>query len=281
MKTQLLEKLNSEIEVKSVFTNTQLASGHKAITDKNSGEVLGIVGKNYSPITNEDFTHLAHEIQKTESFELKGFDELNKGKIVLGFLEYKGENQFLNGCGFSDYLVLGNSHDGTRPFFAGATNNLARCQNQFYSSIKLVNKKHTSHFSVNQHLVDTIIASYKAGRKTVLKKLENLDKVKVDEKVVEELITDLYKRIYWDSSMPKPGEKINVPSMNTLRDCIYKEMGDIGLNAFGLFNGVTWYTTHAMRGSHKHFGNTEGTARLLNQRAFQFVSNLKNKTIKP
>lgn len=278
MKTELLETLKSEIVVKPVFTNTNIATGHKAIADINTGDVLGIVGKNYSPIKNETFMDLAREIQKTGTFELKGFDELNKGKIVLAFLEYKEQNQFLNGCGFSDFLVLGNSHDGTRPFFAGATNNLARCQNQFYSSIKLVNKKHTSHFSVNQHLVDTIVSSYKSGRKAVFKKLENLDKVKVDDKVIESLITDLYTRIYWDSSKPKPGEKVNVPSMNTLRDCIYKEMGDIGTNAFGLFNGVTWYTTHAMRGSHKHFGNTEGTARMLNQRAFQFVTNLKTKT---
>lgn len=275
MSTPLLNTLDFEIETKPVFIENEFNPDHKAITNKRTGAFIGMVGKHYSPITNEAFMKLAGELQKTGLFAIKGYDKLKDGKLVLGFLEYQEQNLSINGCGFNEHLVLINSHDGSRPFYAGSTNTLARCENQFFSSIKIIRKKHTSPLVINEFLVHEIVSSYKRGRSGINKKLESLDKIKVDDSVVEELIKDLYTRLYWDSSMPKPTEKIDSPSMNLLRQCIYKEMGDIGRNAFGLFNGVTWYTSHEMRNSDRHFGNTGGMANQLNQRAFQFVSKLK------
>jgi hypothetical protein len=275
MNTPLLKTLDFEINTEPIIIGNGVTPDHKAITNSDTGEVMGIVGRNYSPITNEAFMLLANELQKTGEFAIKGYDALRGGKLVLGFLEYQEKNLFINGCGFTEHLVLINSHDGSRPFYAGSTNNLARCENQFFSSIKIIRKKHNSRLVIDQYLVHEIVNSYKRGRKTIYDKMEKLDKIKVDDKVVEDLIRDLHARLNWDSAKPKPGEKVDTPSMNLLRQCIYKEMGDIGKNAFGLFNGVTWYTTHAMRSSHQHFGNTEGTAQLMNQRAFQFVTKLK------
>lgn len=275
MKTPFLKTLDFEINTKPIIIGNGVSPDHKAITNANTGEVMGIVGQHYSPVTNEAFMSLADELQKTGEFAVKGYDSLRGGKLVLGFLEYQEKNLFINGCGFTEHLVLINSHDGSRPFYAGSTNSLARCENQFFSSIKIIRKKHTSKLIIDKYLVQEIVNSYKRGRKVIYKKMESLDKIKVDDQVVEDLIRDLHSRLNWDSSRPKKGEKIETPTMNLLRQSIYKEMGDIGKNAFGLFNGVTWYTTHAMRGSHQHFGNTEGTARLLNQSAFQFVTKLK------
>jgi hypothetical protein len=52
-------------------------------------------------------------------------------------------------------------------------------------------------------------------------------------------------------------------------------MKDLGNNAFGLFNGVTWYTTHEMRTSDLVTSQISGTANLINQKAFRFCNNLK------
>jgi hypothetical protein len=52
-------------------------------------------------------------------------------------------------------------------------------------------------------------------------------------------------------------------------------MKDLGNTAFGLFNGVTWYTTHEMRNSVAKQSMINGTASRINQKAFRFCSNLK------
>lgn len=283
MKTQLLKKLSSEIEIRPIFTNNTCAADHKSIIDQKTRKVFSIVGKHYSPIKNETFMNLSLDLQNTGLFKLKGYQELNDGKIVLSFLEFRGPDAkidgslYMNGHKYTEYLVLGNSHDGTRPFHVGITSNLARCQNQFYSSIKLVRKKHTKNLIVDEILVKEIVDSYLLGRKSVNDQLDGLDRISINRSTIEQLISDVYMNLYWDSRKPQPGEFINTPAMNLLRNSILKETGDLGMNAFGLFNGVTWYTTHEMHGEQEIFGNTGGTAARINQRAFNFVTELKTK----
>jgi len=42
------------------------------------------------------------------------------------------------------------------------------------------------------------------------------------------------------------------------------------MNAFGLINGVTWYTSHEIRNTKQHFGNLSGVAREINEKAFNY-----------
>ena len=69
-------------------------------------------------------------------------------------------------------------------------------------------------------------------------------------------------------------EILNSPSALNLRDCIVRETNDLGKNAFGLFNGVTWYTSHELRQPQSNFGNTSGMAQQLNTKALEFCLSL-------
>jgi hypothetical protein len=51
---------------------------------------------------------------------------------------------------------------------------------------------------------------------------------------------------------------------------IDKECLALGDNLFGLFNGVTHYTTHIKKAKETTFGNALGTLARINQDAFQF-----------
>jgi hypothetical protein len=59
-----------------------------------------------------------------------------------------------------------------------------------------------------------------------------------------------------------------------MKESIQSEMKDLGKNAWGLFNGVTYYTSHRMRRGNAGFGNTNGTAQQLNARAWEYCKKL-------
>jgi len=58
-----------------------------------------------------------------------------------------------------------------------------------------------------------------------------------------------------------------------MMESIQLEMKDLGQNAWGLLNGVTFYTSHRIRGN-SGFGNTNGTAQQLNARAWEYCQGL-------
>ena len=62
------------------------------------------------------------------------------------------------------------------------------------------------------------------------------------------------------------------------------EMSELGQNAWGLFNGVTWYTTHDMKkkeATKNIFGNVSGDIRhSLNRQGFDFCKEIVQEQLK-
>ena len=275
MKTDLQPKLNWDIRLEPVILNKSFDTGKKAIIRNDTNQLLSIVGKHYEPVTNYQLMHFTDALTKSGEFELKGFDELNDGKIVIAFLKNTNPNLKINGCSNEEYMFVGNSFDGTKRFHIGTASNLIRCSNQWSATLKVFNKKHTSYLDINDTIAQDIIRNYKAKKGILYESFDGMESVRVDENVITRLIKEVHVMLATDSKAIKQKDWTSSPSMLTLRKSIDREMKDLGNNAFGLFNGVTWYTTHEMRTSDLVTSQISGTANLINQKAFRFCNNLK------
>ena len=275
MKTDLQPKLNWDIRLEPVILNKSFDTGKKAIIRNDTNQLLSIVGKHYEPVTNYQLMHFTDALTKSGEFELKGFDELNDGKIVMAFLKNTNPNLKINGCSNEEYMFVGNSFDGTKRFHIGTASNLIRCSNQWSATLKVFNKKHTSYLDINDTIAQDIIRNYKAKKGILYESFDGMESVRVDENVITRLIKEVHVMLANDSKAIKQKDWTSSPSMLTLRKSIDREMKDLGNNAFGLFNGVTWYTTHEMRTSDLVTSQISGTANLINQKAFRFCNNLK------
>jgi hypothetical protein len=275
MKTDLQPKLNWDIRLEPVILNKSFDTGKKAIIRNDTNQLLSIVGKHYEPVTNSQLIHFTDALTKSGEFELKGFDELNDGKIVMAFLKNTNPNLKINGCSNEEYMFVGNSFDGTKRFHIGTASNLIRCSNQWSATLKVFNKKHTSYLDINDTIAQDIIRNYKAKKGILYESFDGMESVRVDENVITRLIKEVHVMLANDSKAIKQKDWTSSPSMLTLRKSIDREMKDLGNNAFGLFNGVTWYTTHEMRTSDLVTSQISGTANLINQKAFRFCNNLK------
>ena len=275
MKTDLQSTLNWDIRLEPVLVNNSYDTGKKAIIRNDTNQLLSIVGKHYEPFTNSQLLDFTDKLTKTGEFELKGFDELNDGKIILAFLQNTNPNLKINGCDNEEYLFIGNSFDGTKRFHIGTASNLIRCANQFSSSLKVFSKKHTSFLNINEPEIHQIIRTYKSKKGIVYESFSGMESVRVDQGVVNQLIHEVYTMLGHDSKLAGKKDWRNSPSMLTLQNSIDREIKDLGNNAFALFNGVTWYTTHEMRTNDAVYSHINGTANLINQKAYRFCNNLK------
>lgn len=275
MKTDFQTTLNWDIRQEPVTIGDSFHTGKKAIIRNDNNQLLGIVGKHYEPVTNSQLMQFTNALTKSGEFELKGFDELNDGKIVMAFLKNTNPNLKINGCSNEEYMFVGNSFDGTKRFHIGTASNLLRCLNQWSATLKVFNKKHTSYMDINDTIAQDIIRNYKAKKGILYESFDGMESVRVDESVITRLIKEVHLMLATDSKAIKQKDWTSSPSMLTLRKSIDREMRDLGNNAFGLFNGVTWYTTHEMRTSDLVTSQISGTANLINQKAFRFCNNLK------
>ena len=275
MKTNLLQNLNWDIRLEPVTVNNSFDTGKKAIIRNDNQQLLGIVGKHYEPVSNSQLMQFTNALTKSGEFELQGFDELNDGKIILAFLKNTNPNLKINGCHNEEYMFVGNSFDGTKRFHIGTASNLVRCANQFSSTLKVFSKKHTSFMDINDTIAQDIIRNYKTKKGILYESFDGMESVRVDESIITRLIKEVHVMLATDSKAIKQKDWTASPSMLTLRKSIDREMRDLGNNAFGLFNGVTWYTTHEMRTSDLVTSQISGTANLINQKAFRFCNNLK------
>jgi len=275
MKSAFQPTLNWDIRMEPLMINNTIDIGKMAIVRNDNNKLLSIVGQQYEPVSNAKLMHFTTALTKTGEFELMGFDELNEGKIVLAFLKNMQTNLKINGCLNEEYLFIGNSFDGTKRFHIGTASSLVRCENQFSTTLKVFSKKHNSLLNMNDETVRDILSIYNEKKQTFYNTFEEMESVRVDESVVIQLIREVHLMLTYDSKAIQPKDWTTSPSMITLHNAIQREMKDLGNNAFGLFNGVTWYTTHDMRNSEAHHSMINGNANRINQKAYSFCSKLK------
>jgi hypothetical protein len=278
MKKELQQTLNWDIKIESVLSqNNSFNTRKKALIRNDNNNLLGIVGDNYEPVTNSQLLHLTDALTKSGEFELKGFDEINNGKIILAFLKNNNPDLKMNGCKIEEYMFIGNSFDGTKRFHIGTTSNLIRCANQFSSTLEVYSKKHNSNLIIDDLSIKNLIKSYKETKTELYESFNGLEKIKIDETIIENLIKEVQIMLNYDSRITDKNEQKERLSMLTLRNSIDREIKDLGHNAFALFNGVTWYTTHEMRTKNLLHSQINGSANLINQKAYRFCINLKSK----
>ncbi len=272
MKSTLKKELTWDVKSQPLKTIMGIESNRKMNLRNDNNEPLAVVSKNYKVFTNSQLIKLCKGIERLGRFHLEGFEEFRGGKLVLAFIRNNQPGLKLAGLELKEHLVIGNSFDGTRQMFIGSSHVLCRCENQFSSIVPMRKFRHVAGSDFTKETLELIKTTYEHERKRLFYQLENLKSKKVTEKLVDEMIIYLLNN---DKEVPddlRKMELIHSLKGHELKSSIIKETKDLGMNAFGLFNGVTWYTSHELKSNISNFGNTHGVASELNQKALEFCS---------
>jgi hypothetical protein len=263
--------LDWDVKTSSVSTNGIIIPGYKAITRSDNGSVLHVAKDSYTPTLNARLMDVVAKIHETTGMPFQGVGEVKGGKKIIAFLQ-ANEGQDLLGFKMKNYMSVGNSHDGTSGFFIGTTNVMARCENQFSKVNQKMKVFHTKNHDVKIEEILFYLKAYKLEQEKLYKKMEDYSKVKISSDIKEALVKRLLRQERPD--VKKVGKKKEGDMLEFLFS-IERECNDLGDNVFGLFQGVTHYTTHIRKTKEdKIFGNILGEMAKMNEKAMEFCDAL-------
>lgn len=264
---------NWEVVEKPIYSNNQQINGYKAIFRDDNGLLLNVTKSSYTPTRNERFLEVVDRMNTITGFPIKCYDEFEGGKKVLAFLECS-EPIKVQGFDFQDFMLIGNSHDSSTGFFIGNSSKMIRCSNRFSKVFRQLKVNHTRN---HDQKIDELLRYFEVfmtERKKLFAQMEKMASVQIDSSISEALIQRLTRMTNEErlGTAELSTRKINI--VNDLWKSIDRECLAIGDNAFGLFNGITHYTTHIKKAKETTFGNVLGGLNQINQEAFEFCEAL-------
>lgn len=254
-----------EVIERPVMVENQIVSGFKSLVRSDDNQVLTICKQSYTPTLNNRLTDFAEKLCDTMGFENHGFSEFHGGRKVLVHLKNNEEQFKVAGCDFKDYLLIGNSHDGTHPFWIGTDTTMIRCQNRFARKLRNMSVRHTTNHDFKIEEILGYFKSYQKEKDLMKINLEKMTKIKVSE----ELLISLSERLFQIEMVEERLKEVSQTKVNQIHnfmESVETEMSDLGENLFAVWNGVTHYTSHKTRQTDNLFDNNFN----LNQTAYNF-----------
>lgn len=266
---QMTEHLAWEVQIEELVLPGNRKTDRFALTRSDTGEFLSIRSDRYHPVFNKDLELIRERLVESSGFSFKGYQEFQNGKRILAFYENPSENLQICGQEVKDYLIIGNSHDTSSKLFVGTSNYMFRCENQFSQKIRAFERRHDQPFNIDEISINAILSNYEYGRRKLYQHMESLSQRPANSNLIDQLINQLLGRLdstdRLEQAYPKETEKTQL-----LRDCIYREIEDLGMNRWALLNGVTRYTSNHLKGN-PGFGIVNGIGERLNREAIKVL----------
>lgn len=137
----------------------------KMLVRSDDHTVLGVVGKDYSPVQNSTLADLAYAMRNADSdngVEVESAGSIRGGKRV--FMLLRGPTVDMTGRGddANPYLLLANGHDGTLALRVQPTSVRVVCSNTFHAALGTKQKKWSHRHTLNVGArVETLAAEIK------------------------------------------------------------------------------------------------------------------------
>lgn len=253
--------------------------GYKQITRDDDGSNIAVMKNSFHPMTTQQFSDTAHEVAEKIGGTIKEFKDWSGNKPIITAQMEISEPLHIAGSKIEGVLTLGVGFDGGRSFFIGHTNTYLRCTNQFHSIMKEFTSRLTKNNMVRVEDIINNIGTYREYEQKLYENFEKFQEVNVDERLVQECVARLIGLSDEERAL-SPKELENALSTQKLnkRDeilaSVRTEMAELGNNAWGLFNGVTHYTTHVMGGN--DISSMFGAKNAANQIAYNMGLELVN-----
>jgi phage/plasmid-like protein (TIGR03299 family) len=262
-KIEMLEKsgLNWKVNKEPIQTVSGILIPEKvALVRDDNQKCLGIHTDNYVPYQNEELLDLLFKISQQTGLELHTGGSLKDGQRV--YFQLKSENLVLHNDVIEGYISGFNSFDGRTSLAFGNSNTTVSCQNTFYRAYRDVDTK-LRHSSTMKPKIEEILRKIDVllvEEQSTFQTIQRLGNFRMTQEVRDLVIRKLFE-IKREERLDSPDFSTNkLNRMSKFYVDLNGEINQKGDNLWGLFSGVTKYTTHGMKkgdnSENKIFGKT-------------------------
>lgn len=249
----ILEKANLNWGVKAeklVTAESNIETSSIAIVRQDNNAILGVHGEGYQPLQNLEMMEILDRISGKMDLPLHKGGYFGEGQKV--YVQLKTNDQNVGTDKVKGFLTCVNSFDGSTSLGFGHSNLTISCQNTFFANYKQMENKvrHTQKMHERIDLICMQIESVLQAEKNIFKQIVRMSEVDIKPEVRDLVIGRLL-------NLEKEERLADLTTLSTRKKNILSDLeinmhGEIqekGANLWGLFSGITKYTTHGLKGN--------------------------------
>jgi hypothetical protein len=252
MEKSILEQANLNWSVKAerlITAESNLETESVAIVRQDNNAILGVHGDGYHPLQNSEMMEILDRISGKMGLPLHKGGYFGQGQKV--YIQLKTQDLSLGRDQVKGYLTCVNSFDGSTSLAFGHSNLTISCQNTFFANYReMANKvRHTQRMHERIDIICMQIEDVLRAEQKIFQSIGRMTEVKIDQKVrdmVLGMMLNLDKEERLSDLSTLSTRKKNI--LSDLEVNIAGEVQDKGGNLWGLFSGITKYTTHSLKG---------------------------------
>ena len=242
-------KLNWNVRTETTQTESGIVLPNIALVREDTNEILGVHSTNYVPYQNEQLMELLDRVSNYTGLDIHRGGMFGGGKKV--FIQLKSNDLRLGNDRIEGFVTGVNSFDGTTSLAFGNSNLTISCQNTFFAAYKNLEKvRHTKNMvhRVDEICrgIDGIVQEEQQMFDTIKKMSETRFSQETKDRVIKSLF-DIDMDIQLVNYHNEDGLSTNVKNkLSRMYIDMGGELQEKGDNVWGLFSGVTKYTTHSL-----------------------------------
>lgn len=248
MKFASTDNLNWTVRQEPVQTESGIViPGQLAIVRNDTNVPLSIMADGYQPYQNHELVELLERVSNQTGMEIKKSGLFGNGEKV--FIQLKSNDLKLGNDRVEGYLTGINSFDGSTSLAFGPSNVTISCTNSFFAAFRGLNTKvrHTKNMVVRIDDICRSLMGVVEEEKKMFDNIVKLSETRIGKNNVDDVLRTLFN-IGKEVNL-KDDEAVSTVTQNKISRFyvdLNGEMKEKGDNLWGLFSGVTKYTTHSM-----------------------------------
>ncbi len=241
-------KLNWNVRSEELRTASGIIlNDYKALVRDDNNTPLSVVSQTYQPFQNSELYELLEKVSKQTGVAIEKSGYFGEGEKV--YIQLKTDDLSMpKGDKVKGYITGINSFDGTTSLAFGNSSITISCMNTFYAAMRELKTKirHTKNMSIHIDAVCRDIDVAIEQEKRMFERIKRMSEVTMTDKVKDLVVKALFNL---DSTLDLQKEDaVSTVTRNRINHFgidLKTELNQKGDNLWGLFSGVTRYTTHS------------------------------------
>lgn len=240
--------LNWKVRTEGLQTSSGIIIPDKiGIVREDDSTILGIHSNGYLPYQNDQMMELLFKVSQQTGLDVHKGGSFGGGRKV--FVQLKSNDLTLGTDRIEGYVTGINSFDGSTSLSFGPSSKTISCQNTFFGVYKDLDSKvrHTKNMELKIDDICRQIEGVVQEETNVFGSIVKMSETRFDDVIKDRVIKSLFN-IERNVDI-KDVDSLSTVTQNKLSRFYIDLNGEIqekGDNIWGLFSGVTKYTTHSM-----------------------------------